>query len=188
VRNDDPRAIAGAAAIRTGDLAALERLLTENPDLADVQIEGRRGGYRTPLHVVADWPGYFPNGPAAVRLLLANGADPNGGAEGFGRHETPLHWAASSDDVDVAEALIDGGANVRARLWTRQAPSTLVGRRWCRGCRNAARAQPVSKSSAAGPVTRDRPSCHRSVGVDVLDDRGDSLAHADAHGGQSVAP
>src|SRR5205085_4362500 len=72
-------------------------------------------------------PGYFPNGPAVVRLLLANGADPNGGADGFlklqlqpqpqshqGSQETPLHWAASSDDVDVAEALIDGGADIEA--------------------------------------------------------------------------
>jgi ankyrin repeat protein len=49
-----------------------------------------------------------------VRLLLANGADPNGGAEGFGNRETPLHLAASSDDVDVAEALIDSGADVEA--------------------------------------------------------------------------
>jgi ankyrin repeat protein len=95
-------------------LAALERLLAENPGLANVQIEGRKGGYRTPLHVVADWPGYFPNGPAVVKLLIAAGADPNGGTEGFGRQDTPLHWAASSDDVDVAEALIDGGADIEA--------------------------------------------------------------------------
>jgi hypothetical protein len=54
VRNDDPLAIAWATAIRTGDLGTLERLLAANPDLANVQIEGRKGGYRTPLHVVAD--------------------------------------------------------------------------------------------------------------------------------------
>jgi ankyrin repeat protein len=48
-------------------------------------------------------------------MLLANGADPNGGAEGLGRQETPLHWAASSDDVDVAEALIDGRADLEVR-------------------------------------------------------------------------
>jgi hypothetical protein len=114
VRTDDPLAIAGAAAIRAGDLATLERLLAENPDLENVQIEARKGGYPTPLHVVADWPGHFPSGPAVVQLLLANGADPNGGAEAFGRQETPLHWAASSDDVDVAEALIDGGADIKA--------------------------------------------------------------------------
>ena len=116
VRNGDPLAIAGATAIHTGDLATLERLVAEDPDLANVQIEGRKGGYRTPLHIVADWPGYFPNGPAVVRLLLANGADPwtKGGAEGYGRQEGPLHWAASSDDVDVAEELIHGGADIEA--------------------------------------------------------------------------
>jgi uncharacterized protein len=32
------------------------------------------------------------------------------------RHaETPLHWAASSDDVEVADALIAGGADVEVR-------------------------------------------------------------------------
>src|SRR5207253_4079637 len=66
---------------------------------------------RTALHVVADWPGFFPQGPRVVRLLLAAGADPNARSPG---DETPLHWAASSDDVDVAAALIDGGADVEA--------------------------------------------------------------------------
>jgi len=118
VRSDDPLAMAGATAIRSGDLATLERLLAADPDLANMQIQGRQGGYRTPLHVAADWPGYFANGPAVVRLLLANGADPNGGSDALpqlqGHQETPLHWAASSDDVDVAEALIDGGADIEA--------------------------------------------------------------------------
>lgn len=114
MRPDDPLAIALGTAIRVGDLDTVERLLADKPELANVQIEGRKGGYRTPLHIAADWPGYFPNGPAVVKLLLAAGADPNGGAEGFGRQETPLHWAASSDDVDVAEALIDGGADIEA--------------------------------------------------------------------------
>src|ERR1051326_6171163 len=113
MRADDPLAVAAAQAIHTGDLAALQRLLSEHPGMANVQVQGRKG-YRTLLHVVADWPGYFPQGPAVVRLLLAAGADPNGGLEGFGCQETPLHWAASSDDVDVAEALIDGGADIEA--------------------------------------------------------------------------
>ncbi|MGZ6697788.1 MAG: ankyrin repeat domain-containing protein, partial [Solirubrobacteraceae bacterium] len=56
-----------------------------------------------------DWPGYFPNGPAVVRLLIEAGADPSApGADG--PSETPLHWAASSDDVE----LIDGGADIEA--------------------------------------------------------------------------
>lgn len=98
-------------AIQAGDLATLKRLLTDHPGLAASKLGGIAKG-RTPLHVVADWPGYFPNGPQVVRMLLDAGADPNARDPDQPRSETPLHWAASSDDVDVAKALIDGGANV----------------------------------------------------------------------------
>jgi ankyrin repeat protein len=64
--------------------------------------------------LVAAWPGYFPNGPEVVEILIAAGADPNVRSAGKEFAETPLHWAASSDDVDVASALIDGGADVEA--------------------------------------------------------------------------
>ncbi|HEY1523396.1 MAG TPA: ankyrin repeat domain-containing protein [Solirubrobacteraceae bacterium] len=100
--------------IHSGDLDALRVLLTERPELASVRMIGRHGpegGWRTPLHAAADWPGYFPAAPAAVALLLEKGADPNDDTGG-GRPETPLHWAASNDDVDVAIALIDGGADL----------------------------------------------------------------------------
>lgn len=98
-------------AVKTGDLATVERLVREQPDLANARIEGRRGGSRTVLHQVADWPGFVPNGPDMVRLLVAAGADVDATTEG-GFTETPLHWAASSDDADVAEALISAGANL----------------------------------------------------------------------------
>ena len=107
----NPLQLAVTAAIRVGDLDSLQRLIAEHPDLATAQMEGRRGGSRTPLHVAADWPGYFPNGPAIVAMLLAAGADPEARTEGRAR-ETPLHWAASTDDVEVARALIDGGADL----------------------------------------------------------------------------
>jgi ankyrin repeat protein len=46
-----------------------------------------------------------------VRLPVEAGADPNARRGG---EETPLHWAASSDDVHVATALIDAGADINA--------------------------------------------------------------------------
>jgi uncharacterized protein len=109
----DPSAVRLTDAIRSGALDDLARLLEQQPELATARIAGRRGGWRTPLHVAADWPGYFPNGPAVVRMLIEAGADPSA-PSAEGPSETPLHWAASSDDVDVAAALIDGGADIEA--------------------------------------------------------------------------
>jgi hypothetical protein len=97
-------------AIRVGDIQAVTKLLAEAPALARAPLGGPFST-RTALHVVADWPGYFPNGPEIVRLLIAAGADPNHRDREPGS-ETPLHWAASSDDADVAAALIDGGADI----------------------------------------------------------------------------
>jgi ankyrin repeat protein len=104
---DEPGvAAAVVAAIRGGDLTALQRLIDERPDLVTARVNGR-----TALHVVTDWPGYYPNGPAIVRMLIAAGADPNADTGGEAP-ETPLHWAASTDDLDVADALIDAGADL----------------------------------------------------------------------------
>jgi ankyrin repeat protein len=48
-----------------------------------------------------------------VAALVEAGADVN--APFVGAHaETPLHWAASSDDVEVLDALVDAGADVEA--------------------------------------------------------------------------
>src|SRR2546430_10958578 len=95
------------AAIRGGDLTALQRLIDEQPSLVTADVNGR-----TALHVVNDCPCYYPDGPAVVSMLVAAGADPNARLDGKGAPETPLHWAASSDDLDVADALIDAGADL----------------------------------------------------------------------------
>jgi len=110
----DPVAVQLTSVIHGGDLDALRRLLAERPELASVRMIGRKGiegGWGTPLHAAADWPGYFPAAPAAVALLLDAGADPNADSGGY-RPETPLHFAASTDDLEVAVALIDGGADL----------------------------------------------------------------------------
>jgi uncharacterized protein len=112
-----PKVIELVAAIRTGDVELVARLASENPELATARL-GDRGGTSTALHVVTDWPGYFPNGPQIVRALLEAGANPNAPTTGRGQQapgpgsETPLHYAASSDDADGAAALIDGGADL----------------------------------------------------------------------------
>src|SRR5882757_9576404 len=104
---------AAVTAIHKGDVEGLKKLLNENPDLAAARLAGKNGESRTLLHVATDWPGHFPNGAATVTTLIAHGADVN--AQFTGKHtETPLHWAASSDDVAVLDALLDGGANIEA--------------------------------------------------------------------------
>lgn len=115
---DDQVAVELRLAVHSGDVATVRRLLRDNPGLAAARLGGGRGGSATPLHLVTDWPGYFPGGPEIARLLIAAGADPNalttsaGNTEPEPGSETPLHYAASSDDVDVAEVLIDGGADI----------------------------------------------------------------------------
>ncbi|MGH3473120.1 MAG: ankyrin repeat domain-containing protein, partial [Nocardioidaceae bacterium] len=100
------RAAELVAAIHSGDVAAGQRVVAGAPELVTGPLGGRFKT-RTALHVVADWPGYFPNGTEIVELLIAAGADPNFRDTEPGS-ETSLHWAASSDDVEVATALIDG--------------------------------------------------------------------------------
>ena len=74
---------------------------------------------RSLLHVATDWPGHFPNGPATIAALVEAGADVD--ARFIGSHnETPLHWAASSNDVAVIDALLDAGADI-------EAPGAVIG-------------------------------------------------------------
>jgi hypothetical protein len=118
MRTDEPIVVASVEAIHNGDLATLKRLLAEHPELATAALgsDGDRphGMTRTLLHVATDWPGHFPNAVQSVGALVDAGADVN--ARFSGPHtETPLHWAASSDDVAVLDALLDAGADIEAR-------------------------------------------------------------------------
>lgn len=113
---DDPVAARVAEVIRSGDVAGLTELLAVTPTLAASRIVGSANGVveaRSLLHVLTDWPGRVRHGAAIVRLLVDAGADVDARFAGSHR-ETPLHWAASSDDVEIIDALIAAGADIEA--------------------------------------------------------------------------
>ena len=125
IRADEPLAIAAVEAIQSGNVDALERLLNENPNLVTARIRalskncGGAGTARSLLHIATDWPGHFPNSGATVTALIAHGAEVN--APFIGPHtETPLHWCASSDDIEALDALLDHGADI-------EAPGSVIG-------------------------------------------------------------
>lgn len=113
----DDRAAALVTAIQAGGVDAVQRHLHDAPAMATARLVDARGVARTLLHVATDWPGHFPNGRHIVAMLIAAGADvdaPVIHAGGNGSPETAAHWAASSGDVDVLDALLDGGADIEA--------------------------------------------------------------------------
>jgi len=109
---DDPVAIAATAAVQVGDLDTLSALLADHPELATARI-GDDTCSRTLVHAATDWPGHYRAVAEVIAALVRAGADVN--ARFAGSHaETPLHWAASSDDVEAVDALLDAGADLEA--------------------------------------------------------------------------
>jgi ankyrin repeat protein len=109
---DDPAVHALTAAIQAGALDELARILDADPELASGLVGDERQA-RGALHVATDFPGHFPNTAAVIALLVERGADVD--ARFVGPHrETPLHWAASTDDVEAIEALVAAGADIEA--------------------------------------------------------------------------
>ncbi len=113
VSADDPAVVAATAAVQSGDLVELDPLLNDHPWLATARV-GDPDCHRTLLHAATDWPGHFPNGPAVVSRIVRAGADVNAHSCFDSHTETALHWAASSNDVEVLDALVDAGADLEA--------------------------------------------------------------------------
>ena len=101
IANDEPIAVAVTEAIRAGDLETLARLLEESPGLATTRV--------TQSDCDDD-----------VQQRATAGADVNARYLGPESAETPLHWAASSNDIDALDALVEAGADI-------EAPGAIIG-------------------------------------------------------------
>lgn len=186
---EDPIAVAAVRAVHLGDIAGLRELLTVHPGLAVARLgdDDPRGISRTLLHVATDWPGHFPRGAASIAALAQAGSDVN--ARFRGPHgETPLHWAASSDDVEVLDALLDAGADI-------DAPGAVIAggtplddatafAQWNAARRLVERGARVNLFAAASLGLMDRLDALVSDPTPVTTDQISDAFWASCHGGQ----
>ena len=89
-----------------GNAAMVESLLRLGAD-----VDAKDGGRHTPLYCVANEQ--RSGGADVVRLLVQGGADVN--ANDGAKRCTALHMAARRGNVEIAEALLDCGAELDAR-------------------------------------------------------------------------
>lgn len=168
----DPQAVRLTRFIQQGEIEALRQTLEDQPALARAIVVDAKGIGRTLLHLATDWPGHFPQVAGTIGVLIAAGADVNAGMRNSAAPdapgETPLHWAASSDDVAAIDALLDGGADLEARgaVFTGGTPMSdaVIFAQW-----NAARrllergaGTTLSQSAALGLLDRVREFFSRS--------------------------
>ncbi|HJP79075.1 MAG TPA: ankyrin repeat domain-containing protein [Pseudonocardiaceae bacterium] len=99
--------VAFALAVSRGDVERVRELLALDRSLATSLFDSRSS-----LHLLADAPGHRPNAAAMVAVLVDAGADVNAQAVDSWHRETALHWAASNDDVELIDALLDAGADI----------------------------------------------------------------------------
>jgi uncharacterized protein len=188
----DPTARALVSAIQTGDVPTLRRLLAERPELATARIDHRKwcgAQSRSLLHIATDWPGRYPNGPAVVATLAQAGADVN--ARFVGSHsETPLHWAASGDNVAVIDALLDAGADIEASGGVIGGGTPLADARgfgqWDAARRLVERGARTSLTDAAALGLIDRVETYFRDGETPMPDAITRAFWAACHGGQRL--
>jgi uncharacterized protein len=192
IDTEHPLAVAVVDAIHRGDVPALRRLLKEHPELATARLgdDDPEGMSRTLLHVVTDWPGHFPNGPETVAALVEAGAAVD--ARFRGPHaETPLHWAASSNDVAVLDALLDAGADIEAQGAVIAGGSALEDARafgqWDAAHRLVERGAKTTMQDAAALGLMERLESYFSGEAPPAQDEVDISFWGACHGGQREA-
>jgi uncharacterized protein len=119
LRWNEPLAVEITAAVPRGQAELVTLLVEEHPGLARAWIvkDGEAAGERSLLHLFADWPGHRRNPAEMVTALHEAGADLNASKHGG---ETPLHWAASNDDVELLEWLVARGAQAATDIGRRE--------------------------------------------------------------------
>ena len=105
--NDRGRNLICAAAI-AWDVPRLRLLLEFGAD-----VEAKDAGGHNPLYRVANGRGREEEGQTALELLIGHGANVNQ-VTGIGGM-TPLHMSARRGTTQIAEALLDAGAEIEAR-------------------------------------------------------------------------
>ena len=137
----DVRAKAATDAIHSGDVEILRTLLQDHPELVAARI-GNAKEARTLLHILTDWPGHYPHGLETAKVLLSAGADVKAPFVSDRHSETALHWAASCDDVQMIDALLDAGADIEAGA------ASSPKRRWPTRERSCSSKRPRGSSNA----------------------------------------
>ena len=121
-------------AVKSGDLAEVQRFLKRNPN---IEVDALNGfGSTSLLNAIAK------NHEAIIEVLLAYGAAVNGPV---GAYRTPLQMACESEKADIVSSLLEHGADVDAMTaYDRQTP--LI--RTCWSNRNLSIAQLLINAGA----------------------------------------
>ena len=118
--NEDKRTPLHLASFH-GMVKIAQVLLDGGASANSMDIQGQ-----TPLHVVANGSSRYDESNVLIaQLLLERGADVNTPDDA---KETPLHLASNSGKIKMVEALLNAGANARAKNAQDQSPFDVISR------------------------------------------------------------
>ena len=164
---------AAVKALDEGEVTTLERLLAENPGLAEETDEGNA----TLLVRLIDYPGQRPNAAESARILIEAGTPID--ARRDDENGTALAGAVCTNDVDVVQVLIEKGANINAVCGWRDGTVIEFVDELCEGLHldQAARSLQEQFSTAAGRPVPQRPRVGMPVPLLFVSDFKESLKY-----------